>query len=86
LAPLVVALPLLLCGWALLSGAVAAALAPGLGAAWSLAAVAGANLAAGLVGVAVGVQRLKRPGPAALSVGAALAETAAVLTDEVPRG
>lgn len=86
LVPLVVALPLLVCGWALLCAAVAAAMAPWLGAAGSLAAVGAVNVAAGSVGAVVGVRRLQRPGHATLTVGAALAETASVLTDEVPRG
>ena len=85
LVPLVVALPLLACGWALLCAAAAAAMAPWLGAAWSLAAVGAANLAAGGGGAVIGVRRLQQPGHATLTVGAALAETASVLTDEVPR-
>jgi hypothetical protein len=85
LVPLVVALPLLVCGWALLCAAAAAAMAPWLGAAWSLAAVGAANLAAGGGGAVIGVRRLQRPGHATLTVGAALVETASVLTDEVPR-
>ena len=64
LVPLVVALPLLVCGWALLGAAVAAAMAPWRGAAGSLAAVGAVNVAAGSVGAVVGVRRLQRPGHA----------------------